>query len=662
MNLEGMLLGNRYEIIKKIGNGGMATVYKATDKVLKRDVAVKILRDEFTTDEEFIKRFDVEAQSAARLTHPNIVSIYDVGVEDNLHYIVMELIKGKTLKEIILEERGPLPWKWSVNVAIQIASALETAHRNNIIHRDIKPHNIIITEDGIAKVTDFGIAKAVSNSTITAFGTTIGSVHYFSPEHARGGFTDAKSDLYSLGVVLYEMVTGKVPFDADTPVSVALKHMQEKPEEPIEVNPNVPIAVNNIIMKALQKDTNLRYQTATDMLDDLRKALKNPDGDFVDDSEYDPTAKTQVLNTEMYNNLRSSRDNEEENDKKEKGFKAFIKRHKKLSIFIGLVLLFALSLGGTMLALNITNPAEVDMPKVVGLSKEEAQQEVENAKLVFEVSSEEFNKDVPEGYVISQKAESDLGDFTTTPGDKKVKEGSKVLVIISKGQEKTTVPKVVGMEKDEAIKTLEDANLVAEVIEETSKTVEEGYVISQETEEDTEAFAGDTVKIHVSTGTGIKQVTVISVIGQDEATAKSNLENLGLKVNVTYNTDNSKENGVVLEQSVNANKVVDEGTTITITVNKKDEMKSGTVKVNLKSLLNYTPTKDEEGEEVIEKGKLRIMVGDDKIYDQEIDKTSTDINASFSAKGNVIIKVYVDDILEGTQEINMNDTNTCVFE
>ena len=186
MNLEGKLLGNRYEMIEKIGNGGMATVYRATDKILKRDVAVKILRDEFTTDEEFIKRFEVEAQSAARLTHPNIVSIYDVGVEDNLHYIVMELIQGKTLKEIIVEEKGPLPWKWSVNVAIQIASALETAHRNNIIHRDIKPHNIIITEDGIAKVTDFGIAKAVSNSTITAFVTTLFSVHYFSPEHSIG--------------------------------------------------------------------------------------------------------------------------------------------------------------------------------------------------------------------------------------------------------------------------------------------------------------------------------------------------------------------------------------------------------------------------------------------------------------------------------------------
>ena len=251
MVLEGKILGNRYEIIQKIGNGGMAIVYKARDLTLNRYVAVKVLRDEFTTDEEFIKRFETEAQSAARLIHPNIVSIYDVGVDNNLtYYIVMELIQGKTLKEIIIQEQGPLPWKWSINVSIQIASALEMAHRNNIIHRDIKPHNIIITEDGVAKVTDFGIAKAVSNSTITAFGKTIGSVHYFSPEHARGGYTDAKSDIYSLGVVMYEMVTGRVPFDADTPVSIALKHMQEEPVEPQEINPNIPDAVNKIIMKA----------------------------------------------------------------------------------------------------------------------------------------------------------------------------------------------------------------------------------------------------------------------------------------------------------------------------------------------------------------------------------------------------------------------------
>ena len=640
MNLEGKLLGNRYEIVEKIGNGGMATVYKAIDKVLKRNVAVKILRDEFTTDEEFIKRFEVEAQSAARLTHPNIVSIYDVGVEDNLHYIVMELIQGKTLKEIILEEKGPLPWKWSVNVAIQIASALETAHKNNIIHRDIKPHNIIITEDGIAKVTDFGIAKAASNSTITAFGTTMGSVHYFSPEHARGGYTDAKSDLYSLGVVLYEMVTGRVPFDADTPVSVALKHMQEKPKEPIEVNPNVPIAVNKIIMKALQKDTTLRYQTATEMLQDLRKALKNPNGDFVDDAEYDPTAKTQVINTEMYNNVRGS-DDSSDNDKKNKKegkFKKFIKNHKGLSIFIGLVILFALSLGGTILALNLTNPAEVDMPNVVGLSQDEAKQEVENAKLVFEVSSEEYNKDVPEGYVISQKAESDIGDFTTAPGERKVKEGSKIQVIISKGQEKTTVPNVKGKERDEAIKMLEDAKLVADVVEETSKTVKEGYVISQETDPDTEAFAGDTVKIHVSTGTGIKQVTVISVIGQDEATAKSNLENLGLKVNVTYQ-DATTDNGKVTKQSVDANKVVDEGTTITLTVNKVAETKNLTVNINVKAITGgYTQSENETDVGTTNK-TVNITVNNEKRTG--IDKNNPNYSVTLSGKEGESTKVIV---------------------
>ena len=667
MNLEGKLLGGRYEIIEKIGNGGMATVYRATDKVLKRDVAVKILRDEFTTDEEFIKRFEVEAQSAARLTHPNIVSIYDVGVEDNFNYIVMELIRGKTLKEIILEEKGPLPWKWSVNVAIQIASALETAHRNNIIHRDIKPHNIIITEDGIAKVTDFGIAKAVSNSTITAFGTTIGSVHYFSPEHARGGFTDAKSDLYSLGVVLYEMVTGRVPFDADTPVSVALKHMQEKPEEPIEVNPNVPMAVNKIIMKALQKDTNLRYQTATDMLDDLRKALKDPDGDFVDDEEYDPTAKTQVLHTEMYNNVRGDKKQNEDN-KKDGKFKAFIKKHKKLSIFIGLILLFTLSLGGTMLALNLTNPAEVDMPNVVGLSQDEAKQDIEEAKLVFEVASEEYNKDVPEGFVISQKAEDDLGDFTTTPQNKKVKEGSKVLVKISKGQEKTTVPNVEGKEKEEAIKMLEDAKLQVEVIEETSKTVKEGYVISQETEPDSEAFAGDTVKIHVSTGTGIKQVTVISVIGQDEATAKSNLENLGLKVNVTYKEATSN-NGKVTAQSIDANKTVDEGTTITITVNQVAEDKTVNATIDVKAITGgYEENSEgEDGKNVVKTVNIEIKVGDNTVYtDSNVDKNTTNKSASISGRGSQRVTLTITDSNGGnwtrTQTVNFDSSSSISFK
>lgn len=586
MILEGKILGNRYEIIEKVGNGGMATVYRAEDKVLKRNVAVKVLKDEFTTDEEFIKRFEIEAQSAARLTHPNIVSIYDVGSEDNLYYIVMELIRGKTLKEIIVEERGPLPWKWSVNVAIQIASALEMAHKNNIIHRDIKPHNIIITEDGIAKVTDFGIAKAVSNSTITAFGTTIGSVHYFSPEHARGGFTDAKSDLYSLGVVMYEMVTGRVPFDADTPVSVALKHMQEEPEEPIELNPNLPSAVNRIIMKALKKDTTLRYQSATDMLADLRQALKNPNGDFVDDRDYDATARTQKINTDLYGNVTEEDNNKR--GKKDNKFIAFIKRHKVLSAFIGLILLFAISLGGTLAFLNITNPAEVQLPDVVGMSKEEAQKTVEDLKLVFEVSNEEYNKDVPEGYVISQDP--------TYIADYNVKEGSTVKVVISKGQEKTTVPKVVGMTRQEAVDALEEANLKAEIVEETSRTVEEGYVISQEVEADSEAYAGDTIKIHVSTGTGIKQVTVQNVVGQTEANARTTLEGQGLKVNVNY-VEATSNDGKVTAQSVAGGTTVDEGTTVTLTVNKVAATKNVSVIINLKQITGGY-TEDEEDENV----------------------------------------------------------------
>ena len=576
MVLEGKILGNRYEIIQKIGNGGMAIVYKARDLTLNRYVAVKVLRDEFTTDEEFIKRFETEAQSAARLIHPNIVSIYDVGVDNNLtYYIVMELIQGKTLKEIIIQEQGPLPWKWSINVSIQIASALEMAHKNNIIHRDIKPHNIIITEDGVAKVTDFGIAKAVSNSTITAFGKTIGSVHYFSPEHARGGYTDAKSDIYSLGVVMYEMVTGRVPFDADTPVSIALKHMQEEPVEPQEINPNIPDAVNKIIMKALQKEPALRYQTATEMLQDLKMSLKDPSGDFVDQGGIDPTSATRKMDLDEYENVSNRKSSNKDTGKKEGKFKRFIKNHKKLSIFIGLILLFLIAFGGTLGILNLTNPAEVQLPNLVGMSREEAQADAEEAKLKFEVSSEEYNTEVPEGFVISQDPKY-IENYN-------VKEGSTVKVVVSKGTEKATVPNVEGKEESEAIKLIEDAKLKAEVIEETSQTVEEGHVISQETDPDTEVSAGDTVKIHVSTGTGIKQVKVQNVVGQTEANAKATLEGQGLKVNVSY-VDSTNNNGIVARQSVAEGTTVNEGTTVTLTVNKVAETKTIAVNINVKEI------------------------------------------------------------------------------
>ena len=637
MNLEGRILGNRYEIIEKVGNGGMATVYKATDLVLKRYVAVKILRDEFTTDEEFIKRFETEAQSAARLVHPNIVSIFDVGVDNGIYYIVMELIKGKTLKEIIVEERGPLPWKWSVNVAIQIASALEMAHKNNIIHRDIKPHNIIITEDGIAKVTDFGIAKAVSNSTITAFGTTIGSVHYFSPEHARGGYTDAKSDLYSLGVVMYEMVTGKVPFDADTPVSVALKHMQEEPVPPIEMNPHLPEAVNKIILKALKKDPMYRYQTATELLEDLRMALKNPSGDFIDEEDYDPTARTQKISTQDVERMQKR------NNKKENKFLTFIKNHKVLSSFIGLILLFCIAFGGTMLVLNLTNPKEVEMPNIVGLTKDEAQQRIEGAKLKFEVASEEYNKDVEENHVISQ-------DPTYVEGYNKVKEGSTVKVVLSKGTEKTKVPKVVGMSQEDAVTAIENAKLKAEIVEEASKKVQEGYVISQETDANTEVDAGETVKIHVSTG--VEKATVPGVVGKSQDEAKKALQDLGFVVTVTTTEDSSKDNGVVLKQSLDEGKSVEKGSAITITVNKLAEIKTVPIKVNVKSLLDgniYETSTGNETEEdkKVKNVKLEVKVGDDTIYSQTVKASETSISVgNAKGSGTTTVKVYIDGVLK----------------
>ena len=658
MNLEGKLLGNRYEIIEKIGNGGMATVYKATDKVLKRNVAVKILRDEFTTDDEFIKRFEVQAQSAARLTHPNIVSIYDVGVDGNLYYIVMELIQGKTLKEIIVKEKGPLPWKWSINVSIQIASALEMAHRNNIIHRDIKPHNIIITEDGVAKVTDFGIAKAVSNSTITAFGTTIGSVHYFSPEHARGGFTDAKSDLYSLGVVMYEMVTGRVPFDADTPVSVALKHMQEEPVEPIELNPNLPIAVNKIIMRALQKDTTLRYQTASEMLVDLKKSLKDPEGDFVEELEYDPTAKTQVIDTNAY---RDNKQTKNSSGKKDGKFKTFVKTHKGLSIFIGLLLLFVLSLGGTMLVLNLTNPPEIAMPNVVGLSKEEAQKEIENVKLKFEIEKEEYNKDVPEGFIISQ-------DPTYMEKFNKVKQGSTVKVVVSKGEEKTTVPKVVGMEKDKAVKALEDAKLKVEIVEESSKKVQEGYVISQETSPDTEAFAGDTIKIHVSTG--VEKATVPDVIGKSQADAKKTLEAQGFVVAVTTSEDSSKENGIVLKQSLDSGKTVEKGSTVTITVNSYEASKTMSVNINVKAITGgyseETSNSNTTENKTVKTVSITLKSGNNTLYsDSGVDKNTTSKSTTISGKGSMDLTLTITDSNGGswtrTKSVNFSTDSSVNF-
>lgn len=657
MGLEGKIIGNRYEIIEKIGNGGMATVYRAKDMTLKRNVAVKVLKDEFTTDEEFIKRFNIEAQSAASLTHPNIVSIYDVGNEESIYYIVMELVQGKTLKQII-DEDGVLPWKWSLNIAIQIASALETAHKNNIVHRDIKPHNIIITEDGIAKVTDFGIAKAVSNSTITAFGTTIGSVHYFSPEHARGGFTDAKSDLYSLGVVMYEMLTGRVPFDADTPVSIALKHMQEKPVEPIKLNPAIPYSVNKIILKAMQKDTNLRYQSATEMLRDLSLALKDPEGHFVKEN-IDMNGYTQVIPTLSQEKIKTENENRKDNEeKKSKGkLRTFISEHPAVKVLLIIAIIILIPVGvffATQGILNIGREKDVKLPDFTNMTRTQAEQAANEANLKLEVE-EQFDKEVEAGKVISQDPQY-MENYT-------VKAKTTVKIVVSKGVDIKKVPKLTGLKYDKAEAALTEQSLVVEKIEETSEKVEADYVIKQDPAQGTELNSGDTVKVYVSTG--VKQITMEYVVGKTEKDAKSQLTKLGFEVNVIYEEDTTKDDGVVLKQSIDTGAQVKDGSKVTLTINKITKVKEGTVNINLKSILakegKDVITKDESGNEINPTVKVEIKVTsegkEETVYSQEHRKDTTSINKKVIGKGTITVKVFADGIKLEEKQLDLNSTS-----
>lgn len=675
MNLIGKMLDNRYEILEKIGNGGMATVYKAKCHVLNRYVAIKILRDEFTTDSEFIKRFNTEAQSAASLTHPNIVSIYDVGNEDNLYYIVMELIQGKTLKEIINED-GMLSWKWSVNIAIQIASALETAHKHNIIHRDIKPHNIIITEDGMAKVTDFGIAKAVSNSTITAFGTTIGSVHYFSPEHARGGYTDAKSDLYSLGIVMYEMLTGKVPFDADTPVSVALKQVQEEPVEPIKLNDKIPISVNRIILKAMQKEPALRYQSATEMLTDLRLALKRPDDDFVvlasrnDDSPTQKVPTIYELEMEKNNDKNAPKIGEEgHKDGKIGKMRAFFKKHpvlKILTIVLICVLLFVIVMFSTIKILNSSRPAQAQIPELVWqdsdtrLTKEAAENLLKEAGFTDYEFQEEYSEEVEAGYVISQDP--------VYQDNYKINLNQKITILVSKGQKMITLPKkLVGKNIEDVKKSLDELEAKYEITEVNDEKVASGVLLSIDPEEGEEIAATETVKLTVSKGSAYKDITVKNVVGKSEEDAKNQLKTDGFtSVEVEYEENSNKSDGVVLEQSISAGKTVKENETIVLTVNKLPKEANVTVKVNVKALADKyikedtteNTTTDDTTKKTTE--KLQIIVGTDTIFSETVDLTATNVEKTWSATGVKEVKVIFGEVTVYKEKVDFNQGDKTV--
>ena len=594
MELIGKILAGRYEIIEKIGEGGMAYVYKARDNFLNRYVAIKVLKNEFSKDEVFVKRFRTEAQSAASLIHPNIVSVFDVGEDKGISYIVMELLESKTLKDYI-QAKGPLSSELTLKIAAQIASALEAAHKAHIVHRDIKPQNIMLNQNLVAKVTDFGIAKVANTSTatITSFGKTMGSVHYFSPEHAKGGYTDAKSDLYSLGVVMYEMVTGKLPFDADSPVSVALKHIQEIPIEPKKINPNVSQALNQIIMKAMEKSTANRYQTATEMLTDISIALAKPTSSLVarpqssieagdtqviptlNDSEDEnlvPNVRTrQSSNRAAYTPVKEEKSSNIDESKNTQSAEELKKAKKKKMTIIAIFVVLIIVVGGFSgfainRMLNNGENDEIEIPNLVGKDFEEAQKECQEKGLELRQRSSDYNTDYEEGQIITQEPQAGT----------KTKEKI-VYADVSKGTRMVKVTNIEG--KDIKVAKYELENTLGFVVEQEdviSDTVAAGIVISQEYK-DVERPYGSVIKVQVSSGDGKAQVVVQNVVGKSEEEARSILEGLKLNVEVQYDVDNEKLNGTVLAQSYPTNSVLKEGDLITITVNRREINKTITV-------------------------------------------------------------------------------------
>ena len=609
----GTYLADRYEIVSKIGAGGMSDVYKAKDHVLGRFVAIKVLRTEFSEDRTFVAKFRTEAQSAAGLEHPNIVNIYDVGSEEGLYFIVMEYVEGITLKTYI-EKKGQLSFKESVSIAIQVARGIEAAHNKQITHRDIKPQNIIISTEGKVKVTDFGIARAASSNTISS--DVMGSVHYSSPEQARNGFVDGRSDIYSLGIVMYEMVTGRVPFDGDTTVAVAIQHLQEEITPPSTYAPNLPISLEKIILKCTQKNPDRRYQTIEDLLADLRKSLVKPNEDFVVIAPLVDNGKTKVISQDEIKQIKEQRaveaptepvqtetippydeepetedEDDIEDDAEESGLNPKLDKAMTIMGIVALAVIVIVIIYLIVGAMKLINPGKsnesqttqtetqtesqtdsqdtekmIVVENVCGKTKEEAQQTLEAQGLyMFEAAQQK--SDQPAGTILEQDP----------AGGSQVLEGSTVNVIVAGDQnvdytddnkdsetEKVVVPSVKGYLEKDAVNALNNAGLKVVKNYQYSDSVDAGKVISQTPAGGSSVDSGTTVTIVVSQGQ--KSVNVSSVLGDTKDKASNKLTGAGLKVAVKEAYSDSVEAGKVISQTIASGKTVPAGTTVTITV------------------------------------------------------------------------------------------------
>ncbi|MDY2699084.1 MAG: Stk1 family PASTA domain-containing Ser/Thr kinase [Lachnospiraceae bacterium] len=611
----GMIIGDRYEILEKIGTGGMSDVYKAKDHKLNRMVAVKVLKQEFSENANFVSKFRIEAQAAAGLMHPNIVNVYDVGEENGIYYIVMELVEGITLKKYI-EKKARLSVKEAISIAIQVSMGIEAAHNNHIIHRDIKPQNIIISKEGKVKVTDFGIAKAATSNTITS--NVMGSVHYTSPEQARGGYSDAKSDIYSLGITMFEMLTGRVPFNGETTVAIAIKHIQEEMPSPREYVSEIPISVEQIVFKCCQKSPDRRYQSMGELIADLKRSLMTPDEDFVKVVNPDEDGSTKMISDsdmeqikkqsrhrdsmEEAMHLRKEADvkrslqkkhaieeeelDEEELDESEYEYYGdeeedgddYDPRMERLTtilaivaaVLIGCIVIFLVGKAFGLFNFGFfakngeqveeqaeEEKVQVEMIDVVGQNVDDVKVALLNLGLTPEIAYQES----------TQYGQGIVMDSSIAPGTM-VEEGTNVVITVSAGSEGVEVPNVVGMTEAEAVATLGKKGFVVNTTEGYDQYIKEGNIITQSPEAGSKAPGGTTVSIRVSQGPENAKVRVPDLTGLDESTAMASLVEAGLQLGVVseVNNENAELTGLVCYQSYSVGSYVDEGTVVDISI------------------------------------------------------------------------------------------------
>ncbi len=666
--MDNIILGNRYKLQDLIGVGGMAKVYKATDRLLQRDVAIKILKDQYAEDEEFVKKFSNEALSAARLTHVNIVSVYDIGEDliegKKIHYIVMEYVDGETLKDKIDREKN-LSNHDIVDYSIQIAQALNQAHSSNIIHRDIKPQNILMDKYGLLKVTDFGIARVSTNATITYTSSILGTVHYISPEQAKGKFVDEKSDLYSLGVVMYEMATGKVPFDADNSVGIAVMHIQDEPESPIKLNENLSPRLNDIIMKLLQKDPQERFKSAKELI----RALEDNSYDIGYFKKED-TAKIQKPKDEIQetsfipvveNKKKKQKPKKEENEAvyvtpTDDSDKKSEKKSKKRKILPFVLMLLAVIVAGYFYAKSKDSDM-VQVPTVINLSEEEAVEILEEKNLKANVSRYANSSNYEKGKVMEQD-----------PSPKtKVKKNTTINLVISQGKE-VKVPNLSGLTLDQAEEKLKEHDLeLGKTNTEYSDKVEKDKIIEQDPEKNEKVQAGSEVDVTISLGKEepeVKNVKVPYFIGSYEKDAINVAKDANLTVeNISYEYSDDYKKGIVIEQSISAGTQVAEGSKIDFVVsngkdpNKDDsneENQNKQKQVNVKFTIKGPQDKDSFNVKVYkisDSNQRTDLLYNENHSSSELD-SSGNINLDFKSVIGTKVEILVDDKSQGVYEVN----------